>query len=184
MQGIPPLACYSYATASCLLMLLKSWFIYKWFVVSLRLPIWNWIQGHAVRSTKGNLLWICNQRRRRIFFINGEKQKLCGTGWLALPLVTGSSSASLLILQHHGRIWMKRCNAFSHQQDTIWVFFSGSKGSCACFCLSSPIFSKPLWLPVADVCAFALGVGLVWEQRGTVLKAWKLITAEVCVFQG
>lgn len=116
----------SYAGARCVLTLLKSWFIYECFVISFRLPTWNWIPWNAVCFTKRNLSWTCSQWRRG----NGSCVRLA-----ALSLMAGSSFASVLILQNRGRIWMKRCNAFTHQQDTIWVFFC-LKGSCDRFCFS------------------------------------------------
>lgn len=148
-------ACCSTARALCVWTPLKNWFIYKWFVISLRLPIWNWSRGDAVCSTKSNLSWTCNQQRRRIFY----QQREMGAVWSWLTLIslmTGSSFAGLPILQNLGRIWMKSCNAFSDQQDAIWVFFSGLKGSCDCFCLSLQFF------PQSFYCWTQTFVLLVW----------------------
>lgn len=69
-------ACCSAARARCMRTLSKNRFIYKWFVISFRLPIWNWSRGHAVCSTKSNLSWTCNQQRRRIF-LSTERKRSC-----------------------------------------------------------------------------------------------------------
>lgn len=128
-------------------------------------------------STKGNLSQTCNQRGRRVFFINGEKQKLCGVGWLLLSLVTGSSFVSLLISQNHSRIWVKRCHAFSHEQDTIWGFFSGLKGFCACFCLSLLIFFQTPLTAHHRCLYFCFGCGFDVRTTGDRLKS---VGADYC----
>lgn len=89
---------------------LKNWFIYKWFVINLRLPVWKYIQS--------NLSWTWNQHRR-VIFLSAQRNRSCVAVAGTLSLVTGSSFASLLDMQNYGRIQMKKHDAFSHQQDTI-----------------------------------------------------------------
>lgn len=82
-------------------MLPKNWFIYKWFVISLRLPVRNWIQGCAVCSTKGSLSRTCNQSRRRNFYQQRETE----AAWCWLPLAFSGDRKLICQLADLARSW-------------------------------------------------------------------------------